>query len=71
MRPAKVVDTSSNWIFTIENRLTGESNEAHASRLKFYADSSLGVTKDFLAHVAHTVRVMWLKSFAKLVSTRP
>ncbi|GMF60896.1 unnamed protein product [Phytophthora fragariaefolia] len=51
--PARVVDTSSNWVFTIENLLTGESREEHASRLKFYADSDLGVTEDLLAHVAH------------------
>ncbi|KAE9339584.1 hypothetical protein PF008_g11502 [Phytophthora fragariae] len=51
--PARVVDTSSNWVFTIENLLTGESRVAHASRLNFYADSDLGVTEDLLAHVAH------------------
>eukprot|EP00644_Phytophthora_capsici_P005002 jgi/Phyca11/96735/e_gw1.1.633.1 len=51
--PARVVDTSSNWVFTVENLLTGETKEAHATRLKFYADSSLGVTEDFLAHIAH------------------
>eukprot|EP00644_Phytophthora_capsici_P010648 jgi/Phyca11/104288/e_gw1.9.845.1 len=51
--PARVVDTSSNWVFNIENLLSGEIREAHASRLKFYADSSLGVTADLLEHVAH------------------
>lgn len=33
--------------------LTGVVREAHASWLKFYADSSLGITDDLLAHVAH------------------
>ncbi|ETM97713.1 hypothetical protein PPTG_20106 [Phytophthora nicotianae INRA-310] len=51
--PARVVDTSSNWVFTVENLLTGETNEAHATRLKFYSDSSLGITEDLIAHVAH------------------
>ncbi|ETL31561.1 hypothetical protein L916_15684 [Phytophthora nicotianae] len=48
-----VVETSSNWVFTVENLLTGETKEAHATRLKFYADSSLGIAEDLLAHVAH------------------
>ncbi|ETI44646.1 hypothetical protein F443_10668 [Phytophthora nicotianae P1569] len=51
--PVRVVETSSNWVFTVENLLTGETKEAHATRLKFYADSSLGITEDLLAHVAH------------------
>ncbi|KAF4140825.1 Chromo (CHRromatin Organization MOdifier) domain [Phytophthora infestans] len=29
--PARVVDTSSNWIFVVENLLTGERREAHAT----------------------------------------
>ncbi|ETK78126.1 hypothetical protein L915_15791 [Phytophthora nicotianae] len=37
----------------LENLLTGETKEAHATRLKFYADSSLGIAEDLLAHVAH------------------
>ncbi|KAF4131921.1 Chromo (CHRromatin Organization MOdifier) domain [Phytophthora infestans] len=51
--PARVVDTSSNWIFVVENLLTGERREAHASRLKFFADAELGITEDLLAQVAH------------------
>ncbi|ETO58622.1 hypothetical protein F444_22997 [Phytophthora nicotianae P1976] len=49
----KVVDTSSNWVFTSKNLLTGETKEAHATRLTFYADSSLRITEDLLAHVPH------------------
>ncbi|KAF4045231.1 hypothetical protein GN244_ATG02615 [Phytophthora infestans] len=51
--PARVVDTVSNWIFKIQNLITGQCKEAHASRLKFYADSSLDVSEDLLLHVAH------------------
>ncbi|ETI45852.1 hypothetical protein F443_09675 [Phytophthora nicotianae P1569] len=50
---ARVVDTSSNWVFTSNNLLTGETKEAHATRLTFYADSSLRITEDLLAHVPH------------------
>eukprot|EP00644_Phytophthora_capsici_P008646 jgi/Phyca11/111537/e_gw1.20.617.1 len=51
--PARVADTSSNWIFVAENLLTGERREAHASRLKFFADAELGITENLLAQVAH------------------
>ncbi|POM68501.1 Chromodomain containing hypothetical protein putative [Phytophthora palmivora] len=51
--PAQVTAATSNWIFEIENLITGERREVHASRLKFYADSSLEVTEDLLRHVAH------------------
>ncbi|ETN07655.1 hypothetical protein PPTG_12997 [Phytophthora nicotianae INRA-310] len=50
---ARVVDTSSNWVFTSKNLLTGETKEAHATRFTFYADSSLRITEDLLAHVPH------------------
>jgi hypothetical protein len=51
--PAQVKATVSNWIFEIENLITGQRREAHASRLKFYADVSLHVSEDLLRHVAH------------------
>ncbi|ETP09513.1 hypothetical protein F441_14620, partial [Phytophthora nicotianae CJ01A1] len=51
--PARVVDTSSNLIIVVENLLTGERREAHASRLKFFADAKLGITEVLLAQVAH------------------
>ncbi|KAF4140358.1 hypothetical protein GN958_ATG10522 [Phytophthora infestans] len=52
-RPAQVTGTVSNWIFVIENLITGQGREAHASRLKVYADSSLNVSDDVLKHAAH------------------
>ncbi|EGZ17875.1 hypothetical protein PHYSODRAFT_498900 [Phytophthora sojae] len=51
--PARVLSTVSNWIFEIENPITGQKKEVHASRLKFYADASLNVTEDLLLHIAH------------------
>ncbi|KAG6586713.1 Chromodomain protein [Phytophthora cinnamomi] len=50
---AQVVNTVSNWMFEIQNRITEQRKEAHASRLKFYADASLDVSEDLLLHVAH------------------
>ncbi|GMF47599.1 unnamed protein product [Phytophthora fragariaefolia] len=51
--PARVTGTVSNWIFEIENLVAGQRREAHATRLKFYADASLNVSEEFLLHVAH------------------
>ncbi|KAG2915212.1 hypothetical protein PC116_g4250 [Phytophthora cactorum] len=45
--------TVSNWIFEIQNLVTGQRKEAHSSRLKFYADNSLDVKVDLLQHIAH------------------
>eukprot|EP00644_Phytophthora_capsici_P008513 jgi/Phyca11/16446/fgenesh1_pg.PHYCAscaffold_20_\ len=49
----QVTATISNWIFEIQNLITGQRKEAHASRLKFYADESLEVNEELLMHVAH------------------
>ncbi|KAG3098432.1 hypothetical protein PI125_g15327 [Phytophthora idaei] len=51
--PAQVVSTVSNWMFEIENLVTGQRKEAHSIRLKFYADNSLDVNEDLLQHIAH------------------
>ncbi|KAH9100833.1 hypothetical protein Ae201684P_007025 [Aphanomyces euteiches] len=51
--PAQVVKATSGWIFEIQNLITGIVREAHASRLKFYADESLNVDEELLSHVAH------------------
>ncbi|GMF45199.1 unnamed protein product [Phytophthora fragariaefolia] len=49
----QVTAVTSNWIFKIKNLVTGDEREAHASRLKFYSDSSLEVSEELLQHVAH------------------
>lgn len=51
--PAQVTAATSNWVFEIQNMITGERKEAHASRLKFYADSTLEINEELLLHVAH------------------
>ncbi|ETN16098.1 hypothetical protein PPTG_21866 [Phytophthora nicotianae INRA-310] len=40
-------------IFETQNLVTGQRKEAHASRLKFYADDSLDVNEELLLHVTH------------------
>ncbi|ETV92806.1 hypothetical protein H310_13019 [Aphanomyces invadans] len=51
--PAQVVRVISDWIYEIQNLITGVAREAHSSRLKFYADDSLDVSEDLLRHVAY------------------
>ncbi|ETV76534.1 hypothetical protein H257_09536 [Aphanomyces astaci] len=51
--PAQVVKTTSDWIFEIQNLVTGVVREAHSSRLKFYADDALDVTEELLRHIVH------------------
>nr|CCA26839.1 AlNc14C421G11524 [Albugo laibachii Nc14] len=51
--PVEVLHAISAWIFEIRNLFTGETREAHASHLNFYADKELKVTKAFLDAVAH------------------
>lgn len=51
--PAQVVEATSAWIFTVKNLVTGDLRDVHASRLKFYRDSSLDVSEELLQHIAH------------------
>ncbi|ETV91955.1 hypothetical protein H310_13604 [Aphanomyces invadans] len=49
----EVVKATSGWVFEIQNLISGIVREAHASRLKFYADESLNVDEELLRHVTH------------------
>ncbi|OWZ22641.1 Chromodomain protein [Phytophthora megakarya] len=51
--PAQVVNAVSSWIFMVENLLSGDERDVHASRLKFYSDDTLDVTEDLLSHIDH------------------
>lgn len=42
----------------VRDLITGDRREAHASRLKFYADSSLNMTENLSSHVAHKKKGM-------------
>jgi hypothetical protein len=48
-----IVVVESDWVFQVEDLLTRATQTVHASRLKFYHDSSLHVTESLLEHVAH------------------
>ncbi|KAE8996877.1 hypothetical protein PR002_g19194 [Phytophthora rubi] len=49
--PYRVVRAEAHS-FRVQHLITGEEHDVHASRLKFYADSSLNVTEELLEHVA-------------------
>ena len=51
--PYRVVSILSDWICVIEHLITKERREAHVSRMKFYADSSLNVTEDLKEYIQH------------------
>ncbi|KAH9146687.1 hypothetical protein AeRB84_009457 [Aphanomyces euteiches] len=51
--PAEVVKVTSNWLYDVRNLITGDVREAHATKLKFYADCDLHIASDFMDHVAH------------------
>jgi len=42
--PYRIVDTHRSYVFTVENLLTGETQEVHGGRIQFYCDKLLNVT---------------------------
>ncbi|KAF1332443.1 hypothetical protein FI667_g3535, partial [Globisporangium splendens] len=51
LRPFRVVAALPHS-FLIQHLITGDKNEVHGSRLKFYSDSSLNVDEELLEHVS-------------------
>ena len=51
--PFRIVDTTSDYIFVIEDLITAKQHTVDASRLKFYHDKSLNVSTELLEHVSH------------------
>ena len=54
--PARVVDTVSPYVYTVEDLITSARTDVHASFIKMYADCDLTVTPQLLAFVAHSGR---------------
>ena len=50
--PYRVVECRSNYIFVIEDLLTGERKEVHGRRLRFFRNSSFRVTEELRDHIA-------------------
>jgi transposase InsO family protein len=51
--PFRIVDCLSDYVYLVEDLITGERKESHVQRLRFYADSSLNVTEELYAQIAH------------------
>ena len=52
--PCRVVSVVSDWVFEVEVLTTGRVTVAHASRLKFYADSALGNLDEAKRQAGHS-----------------
>jgi len=51
--PFRIVECRSDYIFLIEDLLSGEKTEAHGRRLKFFRNSSYEITEELLNHLAY------------------
>ena len=51
--PFRVVECRSNYIFVIEDLLTGEKEEAHGRRLRFFRNSVFNVTEELKHHLMY------------------
>ena len=51
--PYRVSECVLPLVYKVENLVTGDITQAHATRMRLYADSSLNVTADILARAAH------------------
>jgi hypothetical protein len=51
--PYRVITAVSNWVYELEDLLTHATITAHASRLRFYADSSLNVDVTLLDQITY------------------
>jgi hypothetical protein len=51
--PGRETAVESDWLFEVEDLISGERAISHSERLKFYHDQSLNVTEDLIEHVTH------------------
>jgi hypothetical protein len=51
--PHRLAETRSDYVYEVEDLKTKVVTFIHSTRLRFYHDSSLDVTADILAHLAH------------------
>uniref|UniRef100_K3X3V1 Chromo domain-containing protein n=1 Tax=Globisporangium ultimum (strain ATCC 200006 / CBS 805.95 / DAOM BR144) TaxID=431595 RepID=K3X3V1_GLOUD len=59
--PYQVIQ-ADEYSFGVRHLVSGDEQDVHASRLKFYADQSLEVTEEVLEHVASQGIVMAVES---------
>jgi transposase InsO family protein len=59
--PYRITEVISDWVYKVQHLLTNEIFEAHARRLRFYADSSLNVTEDIRDYVQDSTMTFEIK----------
>jgi hypothetical protein len=64
--PRCVVSVISEFVYAVEDLLTGVISAVHSSRLRFYSDSSLNVCADLLEQVAHNEQGYSVSGFRDL-----
>lgn len=52
--PCRVSSVVSDWVYEVEDLTNGKVTVAHASRLKFYADSALGNLEEAKCQASHS-----------------
>ena len=69
--PYRVIACKSDYLFTIEDIVTGLQEEAHGRRLKFFRNKNYEVKEDLLNHVAYqTSELMNVSKFLDLRKTK-
>ena len=51
--PCRITKVISAYVFEVENLVTRATSDVHACRMRFYSDSSLNITEDLIAQIAH------------------
>jgi Integrase core domain/Chromo (CHRromatin Organisation MOdifier) domain len=51
--PYRVLQALSDWVFNVEDLITGKCVDVHSSRLRFYHDASLTLDAELIEHIAH------------------
>jgi Chromo (CHRromatin Organisation MOdifier) domain len=60
--PRRVASVESYYLFVVENLLTKELKDAHATRLRFYKDKELNVTAELAQAAEHNNHQLYVVS---------
>ena len=62
--PFQVVGTHSPYVFRVKSLVDSSERDVHASRLQYYADSSLLVTRELKDHVSKQSLILNVEKFS-------
>ena len=63
--PRRITAVESDFVFEVEDLITGKKEMVHCVRLRFYADDKLNVTEELLAQIAHDDAGYEIESFGE------